>query len=189
MRMEEPGSSRIRNAESQRGPGSPRYRVMVVEPAEDKRRLITFVLEVDGRFQVVEAWAPGRTAALRARAVRPGAIVATSMPTGSGTRWSVQRLRENCPDAVIVVLSQARNLNPVNGSDAQVRGRDADWPHELVETLAGFAGEQDGYMEWPAWERRHRERRRKERRSRSDPAPGAEQRRGQRRQGERRRAA
>ena len=100
-------------------------RVVIVDDTADVRLLFEMALNIDGRFEVVATAADGAEGVEVCRELRPdGVLLDVMMPVMDGLT-ALPRIRADCPDARIVVLSADDQAEIVDralaaGADAYV---------------------------------------------------------------------
>jgi len=118
-----------------------RARVVLVDDDHDVQDLLEFMLEVDGRFQVVGRASDGAGAVALVERLRPDAVVLDLQLPGMGGLTALPLIRTRVPEARIVVFSAFPD--PYTMVDVLQLGADgylnkgATWL-ELVPTLASL---------------------------------------------------
>lgn len=80
-------------------------RVLVVDDASDLRRMVTVILEDDGRFEIVAEAADGKEAIEKAAAQQPDVIVLDLMMPRLGGLAAIPYIRKVAPGARILAFS------------------------------------------------------------------------------------
>ena len=84
-------------------------RVVLADDSEEIRNMLRMALEMDGRFEVVGEAANGDEAVVAVKDHQPDAIFLDLMMPEVGGLEAIPRIRTECPDTKIVVLSVAAN--------------------------------------------------------------------------------
>ena len=110
---------------------SRRLRVLLADDEVDSRQTARFLLEQDGRFDVVGEAADGEECVRAAYALQPDAVIVDLRMPALGGLAVIPLLRQGVPGAGIVVLSVTRNAEARReaarlGADGYVVKTDVD---------------------------------------------------------------
>ena len=118
-------------------------RVVLADDSDEVRTMLRMALEIDGRFEVVGEAADGEQAVGAVKDLRPDAIfLDLMMPEVSGLE-AIPRIRAECPDTKIVVLSVAA-MHPSSadarrlGAAAVIQKGGDQTADELAAEVAGL---------------------------------------------------
>src|SRR4051794_4895068 len=129
-------------------PGSP-IRVVAIDDSEDLLFLVRDALERSGQFDVVAVAGDGEEGVAAGRAHRPALVLPDILMPGMDGLHALPVIREECPDAVVVMLSALGDASGIPqkamslGANGYIRkdGRIQALPEQLRIIIGGVMAE------------------------------------------------